>query len=63
MFKLCGTLVQVSSPRTHRTETDIQNQPLHSLYGGLVQYARHRNAVEALHGGHGGLHGLLLPQV
>lgn len=35
----------------------------HSLLSGLVQSSRHWNAVEALHGRHGGLHDLLLLQV
>ena len=34
-----------------------------SLYSRFVQVSRHRDTVEALHGGHRGLHGLLLPQV
>lgn len=36
---------------------------INSLYRGLVQDSRDRDPVEALHGGHGRLHGLLLPQV
>ncbi len=53
----CRKKLHVTGPR--------QNVSLcsDSLYSRLVQYSRHRDAVEALHGGHGGLHGFLLPQV
>lgn len=41
----------------------LRKRPDYSLDSRLIQHSRHRDAVEALHGGHGRLHGLLLPQV